>query len=121
MVACVKFNSMQLSSQERDKAELLSSVKRKLKHASSITDFRKIEVMLFHLKTQPRPASDSKWIKEYLELKQLEVEYLRKLFMFLQSIRPQDKTVKPEDKVERVKVVMFEPVSRNPHSINHTA
>jgi len=61
--------------------------------------------MLFHLKTQPRPACDSKWVKEYLELKQLEVEYLRKLFMFLQSIQPQDKTVKPEDKVGRVKVV----------------
>jgi hypothetical protein len=62
--------------------------------------------MLFHLKTQPRPASDSKWVKEYLELKQLEVMYLRKLFMFLQSIR-QDKTVgvRPEDKV-RVQVVM---------------
>jgi len=85
---------------------MLSLVKRKLKHASSITDLKKIELMLFHLKTQPRPASDSKWVKEYLELKKLEVEYLRKLFMFLQSIQPQDKTVKPEDKVGRVKVVM---------------
>ncbi len=112
MVACVKFNSMQLSSQELDKTELLRLVKRKLKHASSITDLRKIELMLFHLKTQPRPASDSKWVKEYLELRKLEVMYLRKLFMFLQSIRPQepqDKTVgvRPEDKVERVKVVML--------------
>lgn len=90
-----------------NKTEKLNFVKRKLKHASSITDFRKIELMLFYLKTQPRPASDSKWVKEYLELKQLEVMYLRKLFMFLQSIR-QDKTVgvKPEDKVGRVKVVM---------------
>jgi hypothetical protein len=99
---------MRLSSQDVNKTEKLSLVKRKLKHASSINDFRKIELMLFHLKTQPRPASDSKWVKEYLELKQLEVEYLRKLFMFLQSIR-QDKTVgvKPEDKVGRVKVVML--------------
>jgi len=96
---------MQLSSQERDKTELLKFVKRRLKHASTITDLKKIELMLFHLKTQPRPASDSKWVKEYLELKQLEVEYLRKLFMFLQSIQPQDKTVKPEDKVGRVKFV----------------
>jgi len=88
VVACVKFNSMRLSSQDVNKTEKLSLVKRKLKHASSITDFRKIELMLFHLKTQPRPALDSKWVKEYLELKQLEVEYLRKLFMFLQSIRP---------------------------------
>jgi len=101
---------MQLSSQEIDKTELLKFVKRRLKHASSITDFRKIELMLFYLKTQPRPASDSKWVREYLELKQLEVEYLRKLFMFLQSIRPQepqdkkDKTIRPED---RVKVVML--------------
>lgn len=104
MVACVKFNSMQLSSQEGDKAELLSSVKRKLKHASSITDFKKIELLLFHLKTQPRPASDSKWIKEYLELKQLEVMYLKKLFMFLQSIRQEPQE---QDKVERVKIVIL--------------
>jgi hypothetical protein len=94
---------MQLRSQERNKAELISELKRKLKHASSITDFRKIELMLFHLKTQPRPASDSKWVKEYLELKQLEVMYLRKLFMFLQSIRPQEP--QEQDKV-RVQVVM---------------
>jgi hypothetical protein len=88
----------------------IKQVRTAIKHASSITDFKKIELMLFHLKTQPRPASDSKWVKEYLELKQLEVMYLRKLFMFLQSIRPQepqDKTIKPEDKVGRVKVVMF--------------
>jgi len=90
----------------------IKQVKTAIKHASSITDFRKIELMLFHLKTQPRPASDSKWVKEYLELKQLEVMYLRKLLMFLQSIQPQepqDKTVgvKPEDKVGRVKVVML--------------
>jgi hypothetical protein len=103
---------MQSFSQEKNKTSLVKLIRRKLKHASSITDFRKIELMLFHLKTQPRPASDSKWVKEYLELKQLEVEYLRKLFMFLQSIRPQepqDKTVgvKPQDKVERVKVVML--------------
>jgi hypothetical protein len=80
----------------------IKQVRTAIKHASSITDFKKIELMLFHLKTQPRPASDSKWVKEYLELKQLEVMYLRKLFMFLQSIRPQepqDKTIKPEDKV----------------------
>lgn len=89
-----------------NKAELLKFVKRKLKHASSITDLRKIELMLFWLKTQPRPASDSKWVKEYLELKQLEVEYLRKLFMFLQSIRPQEPQ-EQQDKVERVKVVML--------------
>jgi len=114
VVACVKFNSMQLSSQERDKAKLLSSVKRKIKHASSITDFRKIELMLFLLKTQPRPASDSKWVKEYLELKQLEVMYLEKVFKFLQSIRPQEP--QEQDKVGRVKVVMFEPASRNPLS-----
>jgi len=100
---------------------LVKFIRRRLKHASSITDLRKIELMLFHLKTQPRPASDSKWVKEYLELKKLEVEYLRKLFMFLQSIRPQepqDKTVgvKPEDKVERVKIVMLEPASQNQHS-----
>ncbi len=110
MVACVKFNSMQAFSQEKNKTSLVNVIRRELKHASSITDFRKIELMLFHLKTQPRPASDSKWVKEYLELKQLEVMYLRKLFMFLQSLQePQDKTVgvKPEDKVERVKIVML--------------
>jgi hypothetical protein len=106
---------MQALSQEKNKASLVKFIRRKLKHASSITDFIKIELMLFLLKTQPRPASDSKWIKEYLELKQLEVEYLRKLFMFL-SIKPQDKTAKPKDKVGRVKVVMFEPTSRNPLS-----
>jgi len=89
-------------------------VKRKIKHASSITDFRKIELMLFLLKTQPRPASDSKWVKEYLELKQLEVMYLEKVFKFLQSIRPQEP--QEQDKVGRVKVVMFEPASRNPLS-----
>jgi hypothetical protein len=100
VVAYVKFKAMQLRSQEKNKAELISGLKRKIKHASSITDLRKIELMLFHLKTQPRPASDSKWVKEYLELKQLEVMYLRKLFMFLQSIRPQE-----QDKV-RVQVVM---------------
>lgn len=82
-------------------------MKRKLKHASSITDFRKIELMLFHLKTHPRPASDSKWVKEYLELKKLEVEYLRRLFMFLQSIQPDKTAGVKEDKVERVKVVML--------------
>ncbi len=83
-------------------------IRRELKHASSITDFRKIELMLFHLKTQPRPASDSKWVKEYLELKQLEVMYLRKLFMFLQSIRPQEpQEPQEQDKVGRVKVVML--------------
>jgi hypothetical protein len=76
-------------------------IKTAIKHASSITDFKKIELMLFHLKAQPRPASDSKWVKEYLELKQLEVMYLRRLLMFLQSIRPL------QDKVERVKVVML--------------
>jgi hypothetical protein len=107
---------MQALSQEKNKASLVKFIRRKLKHASSITDFRKIELMLFYLKTQPRPASDSKWIKEYLKLKQLEVEYLEKVFKFLQSIRPQDKTAKPEDKVGRVKVVMFEPTSRNPLS-----
>jgi hypothetical protein len=98
---------MQTLSQEKNKTSLVKLIRRKLKHASSITDFRKIELMLFHLKTQPRPASDSKWVREYLELKQLEVMYLRKLFMFLQSIRPQDETVgvRPEDKV-RVQVVM---------------
>ncbi len=95
---------MQLSSQELDKTELLSLVKRKIKHASSITDLRKIELLLFHLKTKPRPASDSKWVKEYLELKQLEVMYLRKLFMFLQSIRQEPQE---QDKVERVKIVML--------------
>ncbi|MFZ8858951.1 MAG: hypothetical protein ACO2PP_00360 [Thermocrinis sp.] len=89
-------------------------MKRKIKHASSITDFRKIELMLFLLKTQPRPASDSKWVKEYLELKQLEVMYLEKVFKFLQSIRPQEP--QEQDKVGRVKVVMFEPASRNPLS-----
>jgi len=99
-----------------NRQELKKFVKRKLKHASSITDFRKIELMLFLLKTHPRPTSNSKWVKEYLELKQLELKYLRKLFMFLQSIQPQDKTVKPEDKVGRVKVVMFEPASWNPLS-----
>ncbi len=98
---------MQALSQEENKTSLVNVIKRELKHASSITDFRKIGLMLFHLKTQPRPASDSKWVKEYLELKQLEVMYLRKLFMFLQSLQEQDKTVgvKPEDKVERVKIV----------------
>jgi len=94
---------MQTLSQEENKTSLVKLIRRKLKHASSITDFRKIELMLFHLKTQPRPASDSKWVKEYLELKQLEVMYLRKLFMFLQSIRPQEP--QEQDKV-RVQVVM---------------
>jgi hypothetical protein len=70
--------------------------------------------MLFLLKTQPRPASDSKWVKEYLELKQLEVMYLEKVVKFLQSIRPQEP--QEQDKVGRVKVVMFEPASRNPLS-----
>ncbi len=105
---------MEMKNQVESKEIRVKQVKTAIKHASSITDFRKIELMLFHLKTQPRPASDSKWVKEYLELKQLEVMYLRKLFMFLQSIRqepqePQDKTVgvKPEDKVERVKIVML--------------
>jgi len=65
--------------------------------------------MLFRLKTQPRPASNSKWIKEYLELKQLEVMYLKKVFEFLQSIRPPQE---PQDKVERVKIVM---VQSEPH------
>lgn len=82
---------------------MVKLIRRKLKHASSITDFRKIELMLFHLKTQPRPASDSKWVREYLELKQLEVMYLRKLFMFLQSTQQSTQT---QDKVGRVKVVM---------------
>jgi hypothetical protein len=100
---------MEKKSQVENIEKWVKQVKTAIKHASSITDFKKIELMLFHLKTQPRPASDSKWVKEYLELKQLEVMYLRKLFMFLQSIRPQDKTVgvKPEDKVGRVKVVML--------------
>jgi len=103
---------MEKKSQVENIEKWIKQVKTAIKHAQSITDFRKIELMLFHLKTQPRPASDSKWVKEYLELKQLEVMYLRKLFMFLQSIRPQepqDKTVgvKPEDKVERVKVVIL--------------
>jgi len=101
---------MQVNSQGENKTSWVNVIRREIKHASSITDFRKIELMLFHLKTHPRPASDSKWVKEYLELKQLEVMYLRKLFMFLQSIQPpQDKTVgvKSEDKVERVKVVML--------------
>jgi hypothetical protein len=93
---------MQSIRQEKNKTDLIKSVKRNLKHASNLTDFKKIELMIFHLKTQPRPASDSKWVKEYLELKQLEVMYLRKLFMFLQSIRQE-----PQDKVERVKVVML--------------
>jgi len=105
---------MQLNSQEKNKTSFIKTIKRKLKHASSITDFKKIELMLFLLKTQPRPASDSKWVKEYLELKQLEVEYLEKVFKFLQSIRPQEP--QEQDKVGRVKVVMFEPASRNPHS-----
>jgi len=98
---------MQVDSQVENKTSWVKFIRRRLKHASSITDLKKIELMLFHLKTQPRPACDSKWVKEYLELKQLEVEYLRKLFMFLQSLQPQDKTVKPEDKVGRVKVVML--------------
>jgi hypothetical protein len=98
---------MEKKSQVENMEKWIKKVKTAIKHASSITDFRKIELMLFHLKTQPRPASDNKWVKKYLELKQLEVEYLRKLFMFLQSIQPQDKTVKPEDKVGRVKVVML--------------
>jgi hypothetical protein len=97
-----------------NRQELKKFVKRKLKQASSITDFKKIELMLFLLKTQPRPASDSKWVKEYLELKQLEVMYLEKVFKFLQSIRPQEP--QEQDKVGRVKVVMFEPASRNPLS-----
>jgi len=80
----------------------VKQVRTAIKHASSITDFKKIELMLFHLKTQPRPASDSKWVKEYLELKQLEVMYLRKLFMFLQSIQQSTQT---QDKVG-VQVVM---------------
>jgi hypothetical protein len=97
---------MQLNSQEKNKTSLVKLIRRRIKHAQSITDFRKIELLLFHLKTQPRPASDIRWLREYLELKQLEVEYLRKLFMFLQSIRPQEPQ-EPQDKVERVKVVML--------------
>jgi hypothetical protein len=93
---------MQVYSQGENKTSLVNAIKRKLKHAASITDFRKIELMLFHLKTHPRPASDSQWVKEYLELKQLEVMYLRKLLMFLQSIQPPQE---PLDKVERVKIV----------------
>jgi hypothetical protein len=93
-----------MKNQVENKEMWFEQVKRKIKHASSITDLKKIELMLFHLKTQPRPASDSKWVKEYLELKQLEVMYLKKVFEFLQSINPpQDKV----DKVERVKVVML--------------
>jgi hypothetical protein len=99
---------MEKKSQVENIEMWIKKVKTVIKHASSITDFKKIELMLFHLKTQPRPASDNKWVKEYLELKQLEVMYLRKLFMFLQSIQPpQDKPVKPKDKVGRVKVVML--------------
>ncbi|MCI4459149.1 MAG: hypothetical protein JHC21_05990 [Thermocrinis sp.] len=82
----------------------IKQTKTAIKHASSITDFKKIELMLFHLKSQPRPASNSKWVKEYLEIKQLEVMYLKRLFEFLQSINPPQE---PQDKVERVKVVMF--------------
>jgi hypothetical protein len=92
-----------MKNQVEDKEIWFKQVKKAIKHASSITDLRKIELMLFHLKTQPRPASANKWVKEYLELKQLEVMYLKKVFMLLQSINPPQE---PQDK-ERVRVVMF--------------
>jgi hypothetical protein len=96
-----------MKNQVENKEMWFEQVKRKIKHASSITDLRKIELMLFHLKTQPRPASDSKWVKEYLELKQLEVMYLKKVFEFLQSINPPQEPQDKVGKVERVKVVML--------------
>ena len=61
------------------KSRLISDIVRKIEKIENgngtITDAKKIELMLFDLKTMPRDNDYDKWFSFYLQILNLEIRY----------------------------------------------